>query len=364
VRVMTVHGAKGLEAPIVVLADTTTPAQGWHPPRLLRVAADRAAPGAAERLIWGTSKDYDVGPMAASRETMLQASREEYRRLLYVAMTRAAERLVVCGMQGDKATPDDCWYQLVRTALEKECVREPADDGSAEVLRYRKGDPEPPRAAASEPPVESITLPGCLAQPVAAEPASAAITPSRSGAGVRADETKQALLRGSLTHRLMQALPEIAKERRADAAREYLARAGTDLAPDERARIAEQAIRIAEHPDFSALYGPGSRAEVPIVGKLTLGGETVRVSGQIDRLAVVDDAVLIADFKTDRSPPARIEDVPQSYLRQLALYRAVLGKLYGDRPIRAALVFTEIPVLMEIPPALLDAALQARLKPA
>jgi ATP-dependent helicase/nuclease subunit A len=88
----------------------------------------------------------------------------------------------------------------------------------------------------------------------------------------------------------------------------------------------------------------------------------VRVSGQIDRLAVSDDAVLIADFKTDRLPPARVEEAPQSYVRQLALYRAVLERLYPGRPIRAALVFTEIPVLMEISPAMLEAALQAPLK--
>jgi ATP-dependent helicase/nuclease subunit A len=79
---------------------------------------------------------------------------------------------------------------------------------------------------------------------------------------------------------------------------------------------------------------------------------------------VSDAAVLIADFKTDRATPARVEDVSDSYVRQLALYRAVLARLYPDRPVRAALVFTEIPVLMEIPPAMLDAALQARLKPA
>jgi ATP-dependent helicase/nuclease subunit A len=363
VRVMTVHGAKGLEAPVVVLADTTTPAQGWHPPRLLRVAPESAAPGAAERLIWGTAKDKDVGPMAAARETMLLAAREEYRRLLYVAMTRAAERLVVCGIQGDKKIPDDCWYQLVRTALEDECVREPADDGSADVLRYRKGDAEPPRAVVAEPPSERVTLPDWLAHPVASEPSVAAVRPS-SGAGVRTHESAHALLRGSLTHRLMQALPDIAKERRADAARDYLARAGSELAAEEQARIAAQALRIGERPDFRALYGENSRAEVPIVGQITLGRENVRVAGQIDRLAVSDEAVLIADFKTDRAPPARAEDTPQSYVRQLALYRAVLARLYPDRPIRAALVFTEIPVLMEIPPVLLDAALQAEVKPA
>jgi ATP-dependent helicase/nuclease subunit A len=258
---------------------------------------------------------------------------------------------------------------LVREALEGECLSEAADDGASQVLRYRKhaGEPAPAARNPSEPAAQR-SLPDWLRRKAAPEaPAIRTLTPSDSEAPVRrapSPQSAQALLRGSLTHRLMQALPEIVKERRADAARDYLARAGRDLAADEQAGIAEQALRITEHPDFNALYGSDSRAEVPIVGKLMLGRETVRVSGQIDRLAVSADAVLIADFKTDRLPPARVEDAPPSYVRQLALYRAVLARLYPGRPIRAALVFTEIPVLMEIPPAMLDAVLQAPLKPA
>jgi ATP-dependent helicase/nuclease subunit A len=363
VRVMTVHGAKGLEAPVVVLADTTTPAQGWHPPRLLSVTPERAPPGAGARIVWGTSKDFDVGPMVAAREAALQAAREEYRRLLYVAMTRAAERLIVCGTKGEHDIPKDCWYRLVTDALQEHCVPEPADHGAGEVMRFRKGKAEPQQASDAPPPPESPALPGWLTRAVEQEAPVATVTPSSSAAHVpvRTADTRHALLRGSLTHRLMQALPEIAKERRADAAQDYLARAGAELDAGERARIAEQALRIAEHPDFSALYGPNSRAEVPIVGRLTLGGKEVRVSGQIDRLSVSEKAVLIADFKTDRNSPARVDEAPDSYVRQLALYRAVLARLYPDRAVRAALVFTETPVLMEIPPARLDAALQAPL---
>jgi ATP-dependent helicase/nuclease subunit A len=103
---------------------------------------------------------------------------------------------------------------------------------------------------------------------------------------------------------------------------------------------------------------------VPIVGRLTLSGAPVRVSGQIDRLVVARDAVLIADYKTDRAPPSRIEDCPDAYVRQLALYRAVLTKLYPDRPIRAALVWTEVPELMELSAAALDAALARSVTPA
>ena len=113
VRVMTVHGAKGLEAPIVILADTTTPPQGFYPPKLLSLPVDKAAPDTPARLIWATAKANDVGAMGAARETALGEARDEYRRLLYVAMTRAIERLVVCGVEGKNKPPEGCWYELV-----------------------------------------------------------------------------------------------------------------------------------------------------------------------------------------------------------------------------------------------------------
>jgi ATP-dependent helicase/nuclease subunit A len=132
---------------------------------------------------------------------------------------------------------------------------------------------------------------------------------------------------------------------------------------EERKIIAEQVLRVLDDPSFHEAFQPGSRAEVPIVGKLLLNGETVRVSGQIDRLAVTPDMVLICDFKTNRPAPRRIENVPRAYITQLALYRAVLEKLYPGRTIRAALLWTEVPDLMELSGAELEAAL-AQVKPA
>jgi ATP-dependent helicase/nuclease subunit A len=166
-----------------------------------------------------------------------------------------------------------------------------------------------------------------------------------------------ALLRGSLVHRLLQSLPDIPADRRRKAAEEYLARAGGKLAAEERANIVEQVMLVLEDARFYELYGPGSRAEVPIVGRLILGGRPVRVSGQIDRLAVTQSSVLIADFKTNRPPPRHIEEVPPAYVTQLALYRAVLTKLYPQRPLRAALIWTEAPDLMELSGEALDAGL-------
>ena len=361
VRVMTVHGAKGLEAPIVILADTTTPPQGWHPPRLLQVPATGAAPGAPDRMIWAGPKDHDVGPMADARQSTLAAAAAEYRRLLYVAMTRAIERLVVCGVDNGRKRPEGCWYQLVHEALADGCTTEMADDGINEVLRFRKTPEETaPVAAEADEAIAPVSAPPWLHQPVAAAPPRRApMRPSGAAAPWLPDAPARqtALLRGSLTHRLLQSLPDIPFAQRKPAMLEYLARAGANLNDTERKGIAEQVLRVLDDPRFAALYGPGSRAEVPIIGRVQSGGELIPVSGAVDRLAVTQTSVLIADFKTDQQPPRRLEKVPADYLRQLALYRAVLVQLYPDRPVRAALIWTEVPDLMEFSNEALDAAL-------
>jgi ATP-dependent helicase/nuclease subunit A len=379
VRVMTVHGAKGLEANTVILADTTTPPGGPRDPRLLALVhnpekhvldPDRGwgpvfgQDHAPKQIVWATARGDDIGAMADARSKAQQEARDEYRRLLYVAMTRAKERLLICGTQGQNKIPDGCWYQLVEDALKPDCVSEPADDGSGEVWRYRKGPPQEQEKQKTKTSgsTKPTSVPAWLTANATSEtsfvptitPSSAeddaARPPASGGRGA-------ALLRGALVHRLLQSLPDIPTERRRKAAEDYLARAGDKLAAEERAKIAEQVMLVLEDARFYELYGPGSRAEVPIVGRLILGGQEVRVSGQIDRLAVTQTAVLIGDFKTNRPAPRRIEDVPQSYVRQLALYRAVLAKLYPERPLRAALIFTEVPDLMELSDEVLDAAL-------
>jgi ATP-dependent helicase/nuclease subunit A len=370
VRVMTVHGAKGLEANTVILADTTTPPGGPRDPRLLHLNHGG--------LVWGTARGNDVGPMPDARAKAQKDARDEYRRLLYVAMTRAAERLVICGTQGVNRIPDGCWYQLVENTLMPDSVSEPADDGDGEVWRYRKGTPSPvttKEPEAGEKNEKKLDLSKKLDLPLwattNAAPDRAAwrtITPSSPDEEDAARPTVTgasdlARQRGTLAHRLVQSLPDIPPERRRKAAQAYLSRRGKDLPAEDRARLAEQVMLVLEDPRFTELYGPGSRAEVPVIGRLIIGEKTVRVSGQIDRLAVTPDTVLIADFKTNRPAPRRIDDVPPVYIRQLALYRAVLAKLYPDKTIRAALVWTEVPDLMELSAELMDAAI-AKITPA
>jgi len=357
VRVMTVHGAKGLEADTVILADTATRPTGPKDPPLLRL--DNGA------LVWATARNEDTGAMGDAREQAQGAARDEYRRLLYVAMTRAKERLVIAGVQGRNKIPDGSWYRLVERALTPECATEPAEDGAGEVLRYRKKT-SPPQTIATTPAsaaTKSGSVPVWLTAKASSEiSAVRTLTPSDTdedgavrppAAGVRGD----ALLRGALVHRLLQSLPDIPAAKRRKAAAGYLARAGKALAPDQRETIAEQVMLVLEHAGFYELFAPGSRAEVPIVGRIVRDGKTIRVPGQVDRLAVTEKSVLIADFKTDRDVPGRIEEARPKYVAQLALYRAVLTKLYPGKEVRAALVWTEVPDLMELSGAMLDAAL-------
>jgi ATP-dependent helicase/nuclease subunit A len=359
VRVMTAHGAKGLEAPIVILADTTTPPQGFHPPRLLQLPAGGAAPP----LVWATAKVNDIGPMGAAREAALNEARDEYRRLLYVAMTRAIERLIVCGVDGVNKRPDGCWYDLARGALEAHCATEPADDGDGQVLRFRKvadtGAPlQPLKATAPELPLLPRWLSRDVTEAVHADPIKpSGFVDDRDVAELMGprEARRRAILRGNIVHRLMQSLPDIPQERRAEAARRHIARQDTDFSEAEREAIAASALALLDDPRFATLFSAGSRAEVPIVGRV---GDRL-VNGVVDRLLIAPDAVKIADYKTNRLVPKDLAETQaryQGYITQLSLYRAVLKRLYPDRPIRAALVWTAVPSLMEIPPEALDAA--------
>jgi ATP-dependent helicase/nuclease subunit A len=154
---------------------------------------------------------------------------------------------------------------------------------------------------------------------------------------------------GLHVHRLLQLLPDLPAAARPAALGRYLARA-LDLSPQERERAGRQVGAILAHPQLGAAFGPGSLAEQAICGVL----DGIAIVGQIDRLAVTPEAVLILDYKTNRRPPARVEDTPIAHLRQMAAYRELLRRLYPDRPVRAALVWTETGEVSGLEPTLLD----------
>jgi ATP-dependent helicase/nuclease subunit A len=362
VRVMTVHGAKGLEAPVVILADTMTPPIGPRPPRLLRT--DDGA------VIWAGRKADDVPSAAAARAAALGEAEHEYRRLLYVAMTRAAERLIICGADGVNRRPKGCWYDLIVEPLKALLIEE--EDAGEKVFRYRKaagGTAAAPAPVDTEPAKERHVLPTWLREAAPPDvPRYELISPSAAfedeldrtfagGAGSAA-ERRKAPLRGRLVHRLMQSLPDIPEGVRKDAVARYFETAAKEFSVAEQADIARQTLAIVNDLVFAELFAAGSRAEVPIVGFIPRKEKgLLAVSGQVDRLVVSGSAVLIADYKTDRAVPSRLTEVPKAYIAQLALYRALVSRIYPEKTIRAALVFTAGPRLIELPEAALDAAL-------
>ncbi|MGY4400942.1 double-strand break repair helicase AddA [Bradyrhizobium sp. USDA 3315] len=371
VRVMTVHGAKGLEASVVFLVDTTTSPSDTQRLRLIHLPQGNAAPNAPGVVVWAGKKAEDPPGVAEARKAMLGDTEDEYRRLLYVAMTRAADRLIVGGcMPGNMNTVrKSSWYDLITKGLANSGLKlEELETPGGKVMRYsRPDDVADLTGATASAAAVPITLPSWLRAATAPEASAASmLRPSDPADGdshpIRTGESvllrARALQRGTLVHRLLQSLPDVALERRRAAALGFLARNADGWSEQEQAALADQVLALIADPRFAAVFAPGSRAEVSIVGRLERSGQPkALVSGQIDRLVVTPDHVLIVDFKTNHAPPKTMAEAPRGYVRQLALYRAVLARLYPQLPVRAALLWTETTEIMEISASALDAAL-------
>lgn len=366
VRVMTVHGAKGLEASVVFMVDTTSSPADSQRLRLIQVPRGNGG----EVVVWAGRKADDPKPVADARKAMLEETEDEYRRLLYVAMTRAADRLIVGGcMPGNMKTVRKLsWYDLVDTGLAGSgLAKETIETPLGKVTRFSR----PEDVVALGTPAASLdqgtALPDWLRTPAPREtidddPVRPSGQPSGEGRAVLSGESVQsralALQRGTLVHRLLQSLPDIATERRREAALGFMARNAADWAEADRAALADKVLALIAEPRFAPVFAAGSRAEVAIVGRLERPGHaSALVSGQIDRLVVRPDEVLIVDFKTNQAAPKSAAAAPAAYVRQLALYRAVLSKLYPQKPVRAVLLWTEALEYMEISAPALDAAL-------
>jgi ATP-dependent helicase/nuclease subunit A len=364
VRVMTVHGAKGLQAPIVFLPDTfQVPRQGA---RLLwpeRNGDDNSV------LLWPPSRDACEKVAEAERQRIATKQRQEYRRLLYVAMTRAKDRLIVCGWRGQQREPEDCWYNLVRNGLlaaGPEIGLEEIDDSFLADAKVTDGSRVlrltcPQEAPTERPPAVAASQPAPLPS-WAMEPPPPLREPARPLAPSRPEDDEPPVRspfgpddgarfkRGLIIHRLLQSLPDVLPAERTEAARAWLSRPVHRLSDEARTEIAAEVVAVLEHPDYAMLFGPGSQAEVPMTGEVN--GRVI--SAQVDRLLVTPDLVTVLDYKTHRPPPRDPADVPVLYLKQMAAYRAALALIYPDRPVRCVLLWTDGPRLMSLDQELLD----------
>jgi ATP-dependent helicase/nuclease subunit A len=373
VRVMTVHGAKGLQAPLVILPDTTSlPPDGGSILWTTDPATSRTVP------IWSPRRELRCAAVNRLRDEATKRGMEEHNRLLYVALTRAEDRLVVCGWQTRRGLDDVCWYRLVERGFDGlPAGREAFGDWEGDVRRYatpqlaaavrgsaRDDDRkavELPHWAGGAPDWRADAPPAERGQPerlvpsrpdgveFGSVPAVASPLAARQAANNR-------FLRGKLIHALLQHLPDLPQADRVAAARAWLDCPGNGLAAGEADALTAETLAIIDHPELAPLFGPDSRAEVPLTG-LVAGAV---VGGLVDRLAVLADRVLVADFKTNRRPPERIEDTPVLYLRQMAAYRAVLREIFPDRDIVCALVWTQAARVVILPDALLEFHAPAR----
>ncbi len=355
VRVMTVHGAKGLEAPIVIMPDTTGLPYGggakplWH----------EGDPGA---MLWPGRAAFDEQRCRDARTQARTNDMEEYRRLLYVAMTRAEDRLYIAGWQARKSIPDGCWYRLIEAGLAG--LAEPFDFDGWEGRGARLAEPQtatakaapaaaeapapvdlpPPYAVGPPPPEQSPPRPLAPSHMPALSLEPGALSPLTAGADDRR------FLRGRVIHRLLQILPEIAPGNRQAACGRLLARLAPGLDQEALDAIAAEVFAILDDHRFRDLFGPASRAEAPLIGVI---GDVV-VSGQVDRLVVGAETVMVIDYKTNRPPPRNEAEVAPAYVAQMAAYRAGLAQIYPDKTITCALLWTDGPWLMALRDEILD----------
>jgi ATP-dependent helicase/nuclease subunit A len=353
VRVMTVHGAKGLEAKIVIVPDTAQIPD--HERRAGILYTD-------DCLFFGMPKSYETPPVVQAKVAAQLREMQEYRRLLYVALTRARDWLILCGYETKQGVHESAWYPYLHAAG-KRIGKEERDSGDESVFFVgariatersarkqhieSKGQKPLPRflsALPSESPIERPIL----------RPSDAIVGDEPAPMSPLTDNSARRFRRGLLIHALLAMLPSVPRAERTAAGRLYLSSRG--VAEEEKGKLLDEVNHVLDDPDFSSLFDENSRGEITITAELPELGPGVRISGQIDRLALNNDEIMIADFKTNRPPPESIEKTPAIYRAQLALYRAALSKIYPGRHIACVLVWTDGARAMRLPDSLLDEA--------
>ncbi|MDM9624515.1 double-strand break repair helicase AddA [Rhizobium sp. S152] len=361
VRIMTVHASKGLEAPIVFLVDGGSKAfTHTHMPKLRLIEQNKDEPAMP---VWVPVSDLGNSLTQADAARIQVLTEEEYRRLLYVAMTRAADRLVVCGYRGVRLNTDT-WHAMISAVMSDNhphvtVASFSAPDGDWQGIKWRvpRVDKRFEPADRTEQATIKDALPIDLSRPLPAQ-TQLPRPLSPSGAGTVIDEQADDLLvasplfsdkeksdrslqKGRLLHRMMQMLPEIAPDERADAARRYTERAARFWPEAERRTLIDSVMKLLNESGLDEIFAAHAQAEVSIMGTLSLNGRDYAVSGRVDRLAVLDDRVVILDYKTNRVPPTSASGIPFAHVAQLAIYRHILAALYPDKRIDCMLVYTE-----------------------
>jgi ATP-dependent helicase/nuclease subunit A len=364
VRIMTVHGAKGLQAPVVILPDTVLAGNARRPERLIwPLSGDKQTEQSLP--LYVPNKESSCAAYRDALEAYKARNDAEYQRLLYVAMTRAEDCLYVTGYKGGMNPLPQSWYFMVQEGLERlsgESGYSVTQDGFIRYANPQIRDVDAHQEESTNVPPSQETPPAWLFEQAPKEEAAPrAFSPSHlTGTGDGAEQEPPAasplsrddlyrFRRGNITHKLLQFLPDITHTIPVglleETARDFVRRHGHDLSEDIHEGIVREVMAILNHPEFAPLFGENSIAEAPLSGKLSDGR---LVNGQIDRLLITDQTVYIVDYKTNRPPPTDESDIPAAYQRQMQAYYDILHAIHPDKDIRCALLWTDGPRLMEI----------------
>ena len=351
VRVLTVHGSKGLEAPVVILPDTcATPSHGRLDSELLQAGVTP---------LWKLQKDRDDPVRALARVTGKDERMREYRRLLYVALTRARDRLIICGYETGKARVEpDRWYDYVAAAMDTLKAAKVALDDGEEVLRLGSVPTSLVVSTGGTAPAKVLGqgVPSWVAKvaPIETLPEALLATrgAGRTGRAAGADRNESiALDRGAVVHRILDAMATLPSQRWVPVALE-IARSALD--PSMVQSVVNEALRVRQDPAFNELFEANSRGEFPLRGEIQWQGKAHRFDWRLDRIVIREADVLVLEFKTDRVVPKTDSGIRPNYLRQLALYRRAVSPLFPGKPVSCGILWTVEPRLSIIPSNYLD----------
>jgi ATP-dependent helicase/nuclease subunit A len=343
VRIMTVHGAKGLEAPLVILADTTA-----DPDKLGGTSAILDVPSEGGRFpVIRPRKEEVAPPFDTIIANAKERDRQEHFRLLYVALTRAGERLILAGVKPSRKISGASWHSVVSDAMGAARI-EPDANG---MLVHASGQSVLAAAAEPVPAFAKVEVPAWARQ---AAPAEARPPRPLAPSQVAADtdsrppptpELAAAAERGRLLHALFERLPATPPGDRRRGAFAWLQHSAGVSDAAQRAALVDSALAIIEAPEHAALFSPAALAEAPIAATLPDG---LVVAGTVDRLLVTDEVVRVVDFKTGQRVPSGASTIPPSHVRQMRAYGQALQVIFPDRRVEMALLYTEAPLMLSV----------------
>ncbi len=333
VRIMTVHGSKGLQAPVVFLPDTTQPPIDIPSFDFYK-----------DTLLWLPPANKDIELTKRIKNSIKQRQQEEYKRLLYVAMTRAEDALFVSGWE----TPyQNNWYQLIKEGIEKVGEKFNVLNFPEQEKGWRLSSLELQTLHQPNAPIKpTFLLPSWLKRTVAPETPLETIRPSASDSNETQTDSPSKLgsygtQRGTHIHKLLEILPELPQDQRKKVSQTYFETC--DLSETKR----EEIIRVVDNvmSTYPDLFVEASKAEVPLIG--IIGNKVL--SGKVDRIVFDNESILIIDYKTHKNIPPTLENIPTTYFLQLLIYKTALQEIYPSKEIQCGLLWTETPRLDIIP---------------